>query len=144
MAHWYSVLTEVNNIMIEMPLNVAKCLFFRNVLCEKLTGEEKALLMCLFWKVYIPQHLFFPLGRQILNEKTIWRKSAWHCLGKGHNKNAGSFVLVSGCKGLAFGLVDSTKEKLKEMNMAPEEKCSWENLLRIETNWKSFGIRNWK
>ena len=55
--------------MIEMPRNVAKCLLFRNVLHEKLIGEEKALLIYLFWKIYISQHPFFPLGRQILNEK---------------------------------------------------------------------------
>ena len=61
--------------MIEMPRNVAKCLLFRNVLHEKLIGEEKALLIYLFWKIYILQHPFFPLGRQILNDKTIWRKS---------------------------------------------------------------------
>lgn len=55
-SHTHSVLTKGNNLMIEVPLNVAKCLFFRNVLYEKIIGEEKAFLMYLFWKVYIPQH----------------------------------------------------------------------------------------
>ena len=45
-------------------------------------------------------------------------------LGKEVHKNAGSFALVKGCKGLALGLVDSTKEKLEEINMAPKENCS--------------------
>ena len=35
--------------MIEMPRNVAKCLLFRNVLHEKLIGEEKALLISIFF-----------------------------------------------------------------------------------------------
>lgn len=45
-------------------------------------------------------------------------------LDKGVHKNAGSFVLVRVCKRLALGLVDSTKEKLEEINMAPKENCS--------------------
>lgn len=50
--HTHSVLTKGNNIMIEVPLKVAKCLFFffffpRNVLYEKLLGEEKASLSIL-------------------------------------------------------------------------------------------------
>lgn len=45
--HTHSVLTKGNNLMIKVPLNVAKCLFFRNVLYEKFTREEKALLMYL-------------------------------------------------------------------------------------------------
>ena len=45
-------------------------------------------------------------------------------LDKGVHKNAGNFVLVRGCKGLALGLVDNTKEKLEEINMAPKENCS--------------------
>lgn len=45
--HTHSVLTNGSAFMIEVPLNVAKCLFFSNVLYEKLVGEEKALLMYL-------------------------------------------------------------------------------------------------
>lgn len=77
--HTHSVPHKGENIMTEMPLNVAKCLFFRNVLNEKLIGEEKALqISCLFERFILHSMLppFFPLGKQILNDKTIWRKSA--------------------------------------------------------------------
>lgn len=60
--------------------------------------------------------------------KPSGEKSVWHCLGKGLDKKAGSFVLFSGCKGSALGLVSTTKEKLEEENIAPEEKGSFLNV----------------
>lgn len=50
-------------------------------------------------------------------------------MGNGLDKNVGSFGFGGGCKGLALGLVDTIKEKLEEMNMAPEE-CGLEETLR--------------
>lgn len=57
--HTHSVLTKGNNIMIEVPLKVAKCLFFfffSPEMCYMRSSLGKRKPRCLFWKVYILQH----------------------------------------------------------------------------------------
>lgn len=97
--------------MIEMPLNVAKSLFFSNVLYGKLIGEEKALLIYLSilerlysttsWR-YFPS---FPQIDKYLMTKASGENQLDNVWVKGLLKNAGSFVLLSGCEALALGLV---------------------------------------
>lgn len=134
--------TKGNSIMIEVLLNVAKSLFFRNVFREKLIGKRKPYwCTCLFWEIYIFHTILkvlplFPLDGQILKDKTIWRKSAWQYLGKRLSKNAGSSVLLSGRGALALGLAIPLRKNWKR-GYGPRRKVflrkpPWDrNLLKV-------------
>lgn len=128
----------------EVPLNMTKCLFFRNVWGH--WRREKS-----YWFIYFGRLIFniilkilpLPLYIQIPNEKTIWRKSLWHCLGKGLDnvRQCCSCQWMWRFNSLKFVPL---QQSWKRLAWLLKKKYTWRNLLWLETYWRTFGIRNWK